>query len=102
MYKRISVCLLTALFLSILCLPAFAQHDAGVQKKDSTECLSPRDLVKCTGSIGSFKITLFVNPNTSEGETAGNYFYNDRPNTHFRLVMVKNEGHLGGYNRLVM
>lgn len=44
------------------------------------------------GNIGPFAITFFMNPASFDvGETIGNYYYNDRPNSVFSLVLVENE-----------
>lgn len=42
---------------------------------------------KFTGKIGQYDITLFFNPQTEVGNNSGYYFYNDRPNTHFTLIL---------------
>ena len=49
-------------------------------------------LQRFEGNIGPFAITLFWNPSDfGEGDTVGNYYYNDRPNSVFTLKLVTNE-----------
>ena len=44
------------------------------------------------GNIGPYAITLFWNPaDFGVGDTVGNYYYNDRPNSVFTLELVVNE-----------
>lgn len=40
--------------------------------------------VKCTGKIGPYDITMFIDPSVEDGY-AGYYFYNERPKTRFTL-----------------
>ena len=47
---------------------------------------------KFTGKIGPFAITLFLDlRNAEENDEVGYYYYNDRPKTHFKLVLVEYE-----------
>ncbi len=46
------------------------------------------NVVKSTGHIGPYEVTMFIDTDyTKEGDEVGYYYYNDRPNTHFKLVM---------------
>ena len=42
---------------------------------------------KFTGKIGSYAITLFFNPQVTVGNNSGYYYYNDRPQNHFTLIL---------------
>lgn len=47
---------------------------------------------KFTGKIGEFDVTLYADfSNASEGDSIGYYYYNDRPKTKFKLVLVECE-----------
>lgn len=49
-------------------------------------------LQRFEGNIGPYAITLFMNPSDMGiGNTVGNYYYNERPNSVFTLELVKNE-----------
>ena len=49
-------------------------------------------LQRFEGNIGPYPVTLFLNPgDVGVGNTVGNYYYNDRPNSVFTLELVKNE-----------
>ena len=44
------------------------------------------------GNIGPFPVTLFMDPTVfEEGAEVGSYYYNERPNSVFTLVLVTNE-----------
>ena len=63
---------------------------------------SEQDSLKYAGKIGPYAITLFINMRAYEGEDAGYYYYNDRPNTKFALKMVENEPNPKGFNKVVL
>ena len=49
-------------------------------------------LQRFEGNIGPYPVTLFLNPgDVGVGNTVGNYYYNERPNSVFTLELVKNE-----------
>ena len=51
-----------------------------------------RQYEKFTGKIGSYAITLFMSQDDlSEGATVGYYYYDERPKTHFKLVLKEYE-----------
>ena len=44
---------------------------------------------KFTGKIGELDVTLYADfSNASEGDSIGYYYYNERPKTKFKLVLV--------------
>ena len=42
---------------------------------------------KYTGKIGPYEVTLFFNPQVTVGNNSGYYYYNDRPQNHFTLIL---------------
>lgn len=46
---------------------------------------------KHTGKIGQYEITMYLGLDSHDGDSVGYYFYNDRPNTHFKLVQTELE-----------
>lgn len=46
---------------------------------------------KYTGKIGQYEITMFVNFSMYDGDSIGYYYYNNRPNTKFKLVQTEME-----------
>lgn len=55
------------------------------------------------GKIGPYNVTLvFTDFGAGTNKKVGYYYYNDRPNTHFKLVEKSNMGDPHGYNRVVL
>lgn len=50
--------------------------------EDDDEAVPDNIVSKLVGSIGDYEVTMFYNFNTKEGS----YYYNDRPNSKFKLV----------------
>lgn len=44
------------------------------------------DTQKYEGKIGKYEITLFIDRPQYDGDSIGYYYYNNRPNTKFKLV----------------
>lgn len=48
------------------------------------------------GNIGPYKVSMHINYDAKEGEKCGYYYYKERPNNHFSLVMAQRESALAG------
>lgn len=44
---------------------------------------------KYTGKIGQYEITMFVNFSMYDSDSIGYYYYNNRPNTKFKLIQTE-------------
>lgn len=63
--------------------------DTAFVTPDEVEGDSP--LLESEGKIGPYAVTFFRNPaDIGEGNEVGYYYYNERPNSRFRLILVKN------------
>ena len=53
------------------------------------------------GNIGPYKVFMHINYDAKGGEKCGYYYYKDRPNTKFSLVMIRHESALAGSKKIV-
>jgi len=62
------------------------------QTDTETDIEGDDPLIKSEGKIGPYAVTFFRNPaDIGVGDEVGYYYYNDRPNSVFKLILVKNE-----------
>ena len=62
------------------------------EQQAETDIEGDDPLLKSVGKIGPYAVTFFRNPaDMGVGDEVGYYYYNDRPNSVFKLVLVKNE-----------
>lgn len=90
----------------LLCLVCGAQTAMAQASENNAVAqqlnINVNECVKCTGKIGPYQVTLYVNPHSSAGEWTGYYFYNQAPKSVFKLKMVKNEGNPNGFNKMTL
>lgn len=81
------------------------EEAASVEQKVNSKPVSNGDMMVFSGSIGPYPITMHLaDPsNMSEGEFVGEYYYNERPNSVFSLMLTDLETiNIHGSMRLVL
>jgi hypothetical protein len=62
-----------------------------MEAEDEAEVEEDNPLLESAGKIGPYDITFFRNPaDMGEGDEVGYYYYNERPNSIFKLILVEN------------
>ena len=85
----IVICLLMA---SLTQAQIAATENQDTEPAETTDMEGDSPLQQFEGNIGPYVITFFMNPaDFGVGDTVGSYYYNERPNSVFRLELVKNE-----------
>ena len=75
--------LLTLILLSLLGSTAVMAQETATTPTQSQQ----EKYEKFTGKIGPYAITLNFNPQVTVGNNSGYYYYNDRPQNHFTLIL---------------
>lgn len=66
-------------------------RNEGREMEAEEEVEGDAPLLQSEGTIGPYAITFFRNPaDMGEGDEVGYYYYNDRPNSIFKLIQVEN------------
>lgn len=66
-------------------------RNEGREMESETEIEGDNPLIKSEGKIGPYAVTFYRNPaDIGAGDEVGYYYYNDRPNSVFKLILVTN------------
>ncbi len=92
--KKLFIIRYLSCFAFGLCLLIGSSSFVG-QKNVSSECVNTIwfDL---EGNIGPYKVFMHVDYDAEVGEKCGYYYYKDKPNNQFSLVMAQRESALAG------
>ena len=67
------------------------RNEAREMEAEDTEVEGDDPLLRSEGKIGPYAVTFFRNPaDIGAGDEVGYYYYNDRPNSLFKLILVEN------------